>query len=720
MEGLLEATRTATAALRQKDPLAHRRKRRQRPNNPMAGMGGLDVHAEMKGMLGALGPGDKKKADQLWKMLDNMYESDPAEYQKFIENQMKLGAEQKRKESAGAGAEGKADGESKAGVPDITGLAKHFSESGIKSSPPAVSSAASSTKRGSFTPRAGFVVKAVGRYLKDKHFLNICVHEGVQRPMGTSGKAVEDDTQPHLARQIPLLVGLPRKSTDVKGNTCTVIDVVFHPWVTAKVAHNNMFKSQVVELAMQWVANDHNIKFDTRWKCPKSKYKGGTGPRGNTPIPFSLEIAMDQSAEGAAGQAAVATGRATATVSASATAKAQATGNDIDDDLAGIPEELKKYHKADAPDPLSNPGSLLQAVRTADDKKAKSATATSSVTPSELLNHKQVPEEVKRRGLIQECNADGEVSHVEMEQANTTKKQKTTTKKKKKAKKKAVKKGFLNSASGSKKGLGLYPEGGSKEDGFTTGRPKKGSFMDKCKVVDTRSMDPQTYMKTMSEYATTGTTSAPASIATSGGRADAARRSGKSLPPEPSTKVMKQKNKKKKQPNPVEEAEFDRLMELIDPDSAKSNVSSGTPGMENALGLGQEDMGMLQSMLFGKDSEGLSGAGSSKSRPPPAAPVAKTMPGLRGKLNLPMLKHNLETENVRDKQGNPAIRCTIQCPGCSNFADLALDMSDRTVKLQAPGAQPLTVRLPGKVDAGRVAAKFKKKAQKLVLTMPLA
>ena len=85
-----------------------------------------------------------------------------------------------------------------------------------------------------------------------------------------------------------------------------------------------------------------------------------------------------------------------------------------------------------------------------------------------------------------------------------------------------------------------------------------------------------------------------------------------------------------------------------------------------------------------------------------------------------MLKHNLETENVRDKQGNPAIRCIIQCPGCSNFADLALDMSDRTVKLQAPGAQPLTVRLPGKVDAGRVAAKFKKKAQKLVLTMPLA
>eukprot|EP00946_MAST-07B_sp_MAST-7B-sp1_P003613 g3613.t1 len=368
---------------------------------------------------------------------------------------------------------------------------------------------------------------------------------------------------------------------------------------------------------------------------------------------------------------------------------------------------------------MSNPGSLLNAVRKADDKKSKRKDTTPSVTPSELLNQKQVPVE-KRKGLIQECDADGEVHEPQRAKGDELAAKKKNKKKKKKVKKKAVKKGFLNSAKGRESGLGLYPEGGSNEDGFTTGRPKKGSFMDKCKVVDTRSMDPETYMNTMAEYAATGTTSAPASISTSGGRADAARRAGKK-PPQDAVRQAKPAEKKQvKRPNPVEEADFDRLMELIDPDSAKSNVNDDNSGLDNALGLGKEDMGMLQSMLFGQGMEGLGGASKSKStRPSPAAPASKTMPGLKGQLNLPTLKYDIATDGVQDKKGNPAIRCTIFCPGCSNFAELALDMSDRTIKLRAPGAQPLTVRLPCKVDAARVAAKFKKKLQKLVLTMPL-
>ena len=710
MEGLLKATRAATASLRQKDPLAHRRKRRQRPNNPMAGMGGLDIHAEMKNMLGKLDKEDMKKADQLWKMLDNMYESDPAEYQKFIEKQMKIGAEQKQKEEEENNGDGKSSGsglEVGAGGGSLRGLAKHFSESGVKSSAPK-----SDVKRGTFTPRANFVVKAIGRYLKDKYFLNICDHKGVQRPMGASGKAVMDDTQPHLARQIPLLVGIPRASKDVAGNPCTVVDVVFHPWVTSNVAHNNMFKAQVVELAMQWVANDHNIKFDTRWKCPKSKYKGGIGPRGYTPVPFPLEVAMDQGSEGSKGKAAVASGAASAVTRASKTTAAAAeskkAGSEID--LDGIPEELKKYKQEDTPDPLSNPESLLSAVRQADDrqKKRDSASTMDAVPPSELLNQKQVSPE-KRGGLIQECNADGEVEKDDLDLTGSASNSKTKkkSKKKKKSTGKAVKKGFLNSVSGDK-GLGLYPEGGSQEDGFTTGRPKKGSFLDKCKVVDTRSMDEASMQQTMAEYAATGSTSAPASIATSGGRADAARRSGKKTPTEvPRTK----------KPNPVEDADFDRLMELVDPDSSKTNVSS-QDGLDNALGLGKGDMDMLQKMLF---DGGLPGSKSSTSKnQPPPAPVAKTMPGLKGKLNLPALKYTIESDNVTDKQGNSAIRCTIMCPGCKNFAELELEMSDHSVKLRAPAAKPLVVRLPCKVDASKVSAKFKKKVQKLILTMPRA
>jgi hypothetical protein len=246
MEALFEATRKATADLRQKDPLSHRRRRRQRPNNPMGGMGGMSVHEEMKGMLGELGPEEVKKADSLWKMLDNMYENDPEEYKNFIETQMKLGEEHKQQEEEknkhGNGNTGNTGNRSKATASGVSGAA----------SAGAFASSSSSTR--TFQPNGIFVVKAYGRYLKNKIFLNICCHRGVQKPMGASGTEVQDNTQPHLARQIPLLVGVPREVKDVAGVGCTAIDVVFNPWVTNQAEHNTMFKSQVVDLAMKWVS----------------------------------------------------------------------------------------------------------------------------------------------------------------------------------------------------------------------------------------------------------------------------------------------------------------------------------------------------------------------------------------------------------------------------------------------------------------------------------
>ena len=91
------------------------------------------------------------------------------------------------------------------------------------------------------------------------------------------------------------------------------------------------------------------------------------------------------------------------------------------------------------------------------------------------------------------------------------------------------------------------------------------------------------------------------------------------------------------------------------------------------------------------------------------------MPGLKGQLNLPTLKYDIATDGVQDKR-HPA---QVQ-----SFVLGAATQSTGTGYVRphyqaAPGAQPLTVRLPCKVDVARVAAKFKKKLQKLVLTMPL-
>ena len=656
MESLFDATLKATAELRQKDPLAHRRRRRQRPSNPMSGMGGMNVHDEMKGMLGELGPDDMKKADKLWKMLDNMYENDPEEYKTFIEAQMKLGEEHKQAES---------DAE------------KNSTNMGKRTSSTSSSSTAGirSSKAGrSFTPKGSFVVKAYGRYLKQKIFLNICCHPGVQRPMGSSGKEVEEDTQPHLARQIPLLVGAPRDVKDAAGVGCTAIDVVFNSWVTTQAEHNTIFKSQVVDLAMKWITTDYpDIKFDTRWKTPNSKYKGGTGPKGNQPIPFPVELAMDQSGVGEAGGD-----------------ESASEGKKTED------SNVKSSINSSSINPLSSPASLLAETRRSTDSAATTAATTLAGTDaaSNMMNINGASSKVKstkKKTMIQEVDANGNVK----------------TKKSKK-KKKSVKKGFLLSGESD---LNLYGPEGSNETGFVTGRPKKGSLLDRCKVVDTRSMSQDTLDQTMKEYAATGTTSAPGT--------------GPRTKPTPKSQQVPIKSKpqtKKPLMTKQQEEDFDRLMAAADPEAlsdAMSNVLESSGMGMDALGLNAGDVASLQKMLF----EGGNQANEVKSKKdtdsaPPAPIASESVPALKGSFNLPALMHTMEV--TKDKKGKDIVRVIIECP--SEVADLGqmeLDLSDKTMRLNVPGAQQLVLKFQQKVLSTQAKAKFKKN-KSLVVSIPIA
>jgi hypothetical protein len=50
------------------------------------------------------------------------------------------------------------------------------------------------------------------------------------------------------------------------------------------------------DLKKKNVCSDYpDIKFDNRWKTPNSKYKGGTGLKGNVPLPFPMDVALNQS-----------------------------------------------------------------------------------------------------------------------------------------------------------------------------------------------------------------------------------------------------------------------------------------------------------------------------------------------------------------------------------------------------------------------------------------
>ena len=273
MQDLIEATRRATADIRQKDPLAHRRRRREnRPHIPK------DVHKDILGEDGkGLSEEDMKKANGLWKMLDDMYEADPEEYKKFIEKQMKEGRE------AGF----KLPGQSSNSNVDNANMEM--------SKPMPTKGSNMKTTGGSFTPNCGFVVKARKLYTGDKVFLNICSHPGVQVPLTAGGSPVDENTPGQFARQIPLLIGQPRDGLDKANQPIIAIDCVFNPWVITSVSRDNMFKVNTVELAMQWVHQDHQIKLHKNWKIIKSKYKCGGGKIGNVPIPFPIEDAKSQS-----------------------------------------------------------------------------------------------------------------------------------------------------------------------------------------------------------------------------------------------------------------------------------------------------------------------------------------------------------------------------------------------------------------------------------------
>ena len=511
MQDLLEATRRATADIRQKDPLAHRRRRREnRPQVPK------NVHKELLGEDGKkLSKDDLKHADALWKMLDDMYETDPEEYKKFIETQMREGKE------AGFQLPGQGAG----GPVEEVGAGKTDS---VRST---------SSMGGTFTPNGGFVVKTKRRYTGDKVFLNVCSHPGVQKPMVANGNEVDANTPGQFARQIPLLISKPRQGLDSSKNPVTAFDCVFNPWVIDTLAKDNMFKVQVVELAMQWVENDHGLKVNRQWKSIKSKYKLGGGPVGNKPVPFPIEDVEAQMPPEERKKAKAKREAAQAKkkkAAAAAKAREQATA-------------------PSAPSALSSPTELLRQVRASEQQGEGEggAPALSVSSPRSSSTDKKKA----KKTLIQDLS--------EPEKPASKKK-----KKKKKGGKKSVKKGFLNSSKDA-----LYPTGSNE------GGPK--TFMDKCKIVDTTKMNEAELKKTMEDYAAPGGNRAPP------------KKKAPVMPP--AAEKKKKKKKAVKRANPVAEEEFDRIMEGADPDAFKTNVA-GSSGLQKT---GDRDFDSLASMLAG-------------------------------------------------------------------------------------------------------------------------
>jgi len=190
--------------------------------------------------------------NSMWKNMDDLAESDPDAYKKFTSDVL---------------AEGPPD---KGGQPRT------------------------------FLPTPAFVVK-VKTVTSDsaKLFVNMTSCEALEPPKDHLGRPIEKhDRRGADGLQIPLLVGevRPCPSPDDDGdNSARAVDAVFHPWIIERCEADNTFKAQVIDLALGWVEQETDtLKLTKQWKTIRSKYKGGLGDAGDTPVPFPVDRAMMQ------------------------------------------------------------------------------------------------------------------------------------------------------------------------------------------------------------------------------------------------------------------------------------------------------------------------------------------------------------------------------------------------------------------------------------------
>eukprot|EP00753_Platysulcus_tardus_P011395 PLAT3287.25.p1 GENE.PLAT3287.25~~PLAT3287.25.p1 ORF type:complete len:890 (+),score=233.80 PLAT3287.25:149-2818(+) len=201
----------------------------------------------MEELLAKFGGGEEasRKADQLWRMLDDLAARDPAAYRRFIETQRRAATEE----------------------------------------------------RPHFLPQPAFALRTATA-AGDVLFINICSSDYIEKPMNAAGEAVGDDPAVSTAGlSIPLSVGHLRAAVAGRGVDKTdarVVDAVLNDWVTDRCARDAAFKMQVVELALQWVAQEHRLaKLRRDYKVLDEAYAGGTGLPGEpVPVPHYVESTL--------------------------------------------------------------------------------------------------------------------------------------------------------------------------------------------------------------------------------------------------------------------------------------------------------------------------------------------------------------------------------------------------------------------------------------------
>lgn len=556
---------------------------------------------------------------------------------------------------------------------------------------------AETAARRSFRPEPGLVLRTTlaraasveGQVLGvgGKVFVNLCHHAAVEGPRSASGREVDleaDNAVSASGLQIPLLVGEPRRCVDGRQRSAIAIDVVVNPSVHRTCSAVPTFLAQIMALVLRWIAQEAHVGLSARWKRINARYKGGGGPKKADVVPFPIDAAEDQSKpQGERGDPAGPAGSAAAPAADLASPQAV---------LRAVQNLQKETATAEAdaaaeeavPEGFSAIDGLMNVARAAADAPA----AQKKVLIQEVGPEASEPPAVSDAGV-----------------ATTLQGGARRGAKKRRGKKGsgAVKKGFLNSGGTGGK---LYPKGS--ENGSEAGSYAR--LMSKCKVVDASSMTEAEQRKAMQDYATPPRPPQDRTVAAAPG--------GDAAAPKPFADLRKGflggahglfQDAGGETQRSAAEKEFDDLCALADPEIARGAVDGGAPAADPIAEALKDLAGVF-------DNAPVDGAPAVPAAPPreEAQPAATR----REEATLELPHEAVETED--------AVQVTFDlgaaaAAGRSTAAALCeLDVSETEVRVAFPGNVRGELSLPVRVVAAGCSARFRKKAQKLLLTLPKA
>eukprot|EP00743_Colponemidia_sp_Colp-15_P005291 GILK01005690.1.p1 GENE.GILK01005690.1~~GILK01005690.1.p1 ORF type:complete len:360 (+),score=68.12 GILK01005690.1:42-1082(+) len=186
-------------------------------------------------------PDLKSHADHFWKHLNELAESDPEEYKKFIQSQLQDGMKEIEKE-----------------------------KNEKRSQAPAIQ------------PESGFAVRTALKQTTDTHpskiYINICHSTQVLRPVTSEGRLAVTDEDMNAAF-IPISIYKVKTVKSMSGADCVIYDAVVHTAVFDRAARESRFKSFLIETCLKRVEKRFTCSFSRQLKCLVNKrYKGGSRP----------------------------------------------------------------------------------------------------------------------------------------------------------------------------------------------------------------------------------------------------------------------------------------------------------------------------------------------------------------------------------------------------------------------------------------------------------